>query len=159
MKGQESVIDETEKVFIIVGGTLLLYFFVIKPYFEKLAEDKANKAIATEPALEKGGNTTIINTIPDENLTKNKTLLASYNVSDLATRISDTHGTFNDDEDQLYILLQIIPNKLVLQKLSLYFEAWKHASLLEYLASFLDASEMAKVSNILTKLPNSFTNK
>lgn len=69
--------------------------------------------------------------------------------------IHESKGFFNDDEAKVYGVFQALKYKTQVSWLAAVFFAMYKQSLLAYLLSFLNDSEMQTVAKITNKLPNS----
>lgn len=68
--------------------------------------------------------------------------------------IYDAMGFFNDDENAVYAVFEQLTTKCQVSWLSKKFFEYYNISLLEYLRSYFNDSEMAKVAAIINKLPD-----
>lgn len=71
----------------------------------------------------------------------------------LAEIIYDSYGYFNDDESAVYGVFELMKTKSQVSWLSMKFQQYYNKSLLEYLRSFLNNEELAKIAMIVNKLP------
>lgn len=67
--------------------------------------------------------------------------------------IYNSYGYFNDDEAAIYGIFEQMKTKSQVSWLSMKFQQYYNKSLLEYLRSFLNDSELAKIAAIINKLP------
>jgi len=67
--------------------------------------------------------------------------------------IKDAYGIFNDDENAIYGVFELLKTKSQISYLALKFNQYYNMSLLGYLQSFLNESELAKVADIINKKP------
>jgi len=67
--------------------------------------------------------------------------------------IYNAYGFFNDDENAVYGVFEQMKTKSQVSYLSYKFYQYYNRSLIEYLRSFLNDSEMAKIAAIINKLP------
>jgi hypothetical protein len=76
-------------------------------------------------------------------------------VDKIAKKIYDAKGVFNDDEDQLYSAIRMIPSMIALQQVSFALEAnyTSGRDLLSYIESFTGKTEQAKIYKIIKGVP------
>lgn len=67
--------------------------------------------------------------------------------------IKDAYGIFNDDENAIYAVFELLKTKSQVSYLALKFNQYYNISLLGYLQSFLNDAELAKVAGIINKKP------
>ena len=67
--------------------------------------------------------------------------------------IYNAYGYFNDDENVIYGVFEQMKTKSQVSYLAYKFNQYYNRSLIEYLRSFLNDSEMAKIAAIINKLP------
>ena len=66
----------------------------------------------------------------------------------------NSYGYFNDDEAAIYGVFETLKTKSQVSWLAYKFNERYNASLLEYLRSFLNDSELSKIAAICNKLPS-----
>lgn len=71
-------------------------------------------------------------------------------------RIWDAKGFFNDDEEAVFSVFRAMPSKIHASAVAYYFGKIKNRSLPDYLAGFMNSSELALLNSILEKKPNTF---
>ena len=81
--------------------------------------------------------------------------LSNSEVQDLAKKLYDAKGFFNDDENAVYSVFQSIPYKSYVCQLTVAFESLYNKSLINYL-DFLSADEKAKIFDYIGKMRNGY---
>lgn len=143
---------------LVVIALLLGYLvYKVEGYLSDLEEKNASDVGSV------GGmdteSTSIIGKIPPNKLAINKAKLLVYPIIPIVDALKKATGYINTDEVAIYTALKSIPNKLVLQTVSNYYQGLYGESLSSLLADQLDTEELSKASKILDKLPNDFTSK
>lgn len=87
------------------------------------------------------------------NGTKNLGGISQAGFLDLAKRIDDSKGLFNDDEDTLYDVFRSISTQWQLSFLAAIFSAYYKKDLFLYLKSFLNANELNSLLSMIKNYP------
>ena len=122
-------------VSIILTVVILLYFFV-KSKIKKSAVDKIQQAKVEEFETE---------VITD----KLSFPLSEYN--NMAQKIEDSKGFFNDDEEAVYEVFQRLKTNSDVLKLQEVFGIRDDKDLFGYLRNFLNNDELQKINDILAQ--------
>jgi hypothetical protein len=145
--------DDYLKYLLPVGGLIFLVIFG-KKVLEKIGlvdskDDKnlesnlSNKYLTAEPFLEFRKKTGF----------KVPTYVEDSLINGFVKRLYDSKGFFNDDEDNVYSIFRSAQSKLQVSCFAYYFNQIKGRNLIEYLSSFLNSSEIARISEIIDKKP------
>lgn len=81
--------------------------------------------------------------------------LSNADVQDLAKKLYDAKGFFNDDENAVYSVFQSIPYKSYICQLTVAFDSLYNKSLINYL-DFLSADEKSKIFDYINKMKNGY---
>lgn len=81
--------------------------------------------------------------------------LSNADVQDLAKKLYDAKGFFNDDENAVYSVFQSIPYKSYICQLTVAFESLYNKNLINYL-DFLSADEKSKIFDYIGKMKNGY---
>jgi len=81
--------------------------------------------------------------------------LSNAEVQDLAKKLYDAKGFFNDDENAVYSVFQSIPYKSYICQLTIAFESLYSKNLINYL-DFLSADEKSKIFDYIGKMKNGY---
>jgi hypothetical protein len=145
--------DDYLKYLLPVGGLIFLVIFG-KKVLEKIGlvdskDDKnlesnlSNKYLTAEPFLEFRKKTGF----------KVPTYVEDSLINGFVKRLYDSKGFFNDDEDNVYSIFRSAQSKLQVSCFAYYFNQIKGRNLIEYLSSFLNSSEIARINEIIDKKP------
>lgn len=80
---------------------------------------------------------------------KLSTLIGNYQYTDLAKQMYDAKGMFNDNEDALYGVLNNLQSQIQISFLSNYFYKTYKKDLLNYILSYTNTEERAKIYNTI----------
>ena len=81
--------------------------------------------------------------------------LSNSEIQDLAKKLYDAKGIFNDDENAVYSVFQSIPYKSYICQLTVAFESLYNKNLINYL-DFLNADEKSKIFDYIGKMKNGY---
>ena len=81
--------------------------------------------------------------------------LSNTDIQELAKKLYDAKGFFNDDENAVYSVFQSIPYKSYICQLTIAFESLYNKNLINYL-DFLNADEKAKIFDYINKMKNGY---
>lgn len=115
-------------------------------------ETKATKA------EEKNLSSDWLTPIPYENWKKKTgykipSAVENFVISGLVNKIYDAKGFFNDDEDAVYNFFRKLESKMQASATAFYFKKEFGRDLSAYLASFMNAEEIQKVTDIINMKP------
>jgi hypothetical protein len=145
--------DDYLKYLLPVGGVIFLFIFG-KKILEKIGlvdskNDKnlesnlSNKYLTPEPFLEYRKKTGF----------KVPTYVEDSLINGFVQRLYNSKGFFNDDEDNVYSIFRSAQSKLQVSCFAYYFNQIKKRNLIEYLSSFLNSDEIARIGEIIEKKP------
>jgi hypothetical protein len=145
--------DEYLKYILPIGGLIFLVVFG-KKILEKiglvdskndkeLEKNLGSKYLTPEPFLEFRKKTGF----------KIPTYVEDSLINGFVKRLYDSKGFFNDDEDNVYQIFRSAQSKLQVSCFAYYFNQIKGRNLVEYLSSFLNSDEIARIGEIIEKKP------
>ncbi len=136
---------------ILVGISFLIWSW-IKSNREKVEREKVSKLFAMD-IFTKDGAAHIVQKIPKPQLKTAQTKLNSIDVSDIGDLIEGAEGTFNDDEESVYDAFSNCKTQLGVASMASYFNRTYKKPLLNYIQSFMDNSDLARVYDTIMRLP------
>lgn len=138
---------------VAVVGSIGFVGYKIYKHIESKRLAQAGKQLAGNVDLTSGGLADVAKRIPPSKLAEAKASLKSFDVKQIADLIYNSHGVFNDEEEDVYAAFSMLKNQAQLALLADYFERLYKKGLFFYLQSFLDASELKKINDITKTLP------
>lgn len=134
--GKNGSLIRTLVIISVVLTLVVIGYFVVKAQLKKAKETKADQQK--------------INVIEAE-IIPEKVSLAESEYNNIAQKIEDAHGTFNDDEEATYEAFQRMRTNSDLLKLQEAFGIRDDKDLFTYVRHYLNDSEIQKVNDILAQ--------
>lgn len=146
--------EEYTKYLLPVGIIIIFYIFG-KKLLEKiglsdskndvqLESNLSNKYLTPEPFLEFRKKTGFkVPVYAEDSL-----------INAFVQRLWNSKGVFNDNEDEVYQIFRSAQSKLQVSCFAYYFNQIKGRNLIEFLSSFLNSDEIARIAEIINKKPN-----
>lgn len=141
---------------IIAVGAIGLVFMGGKKIFEALGLSKSADDVEREREIKTQMLDLSAGDYFDPDFYKKQAgsvILTVSSAQKLAQYIYDAKGFFNDDEAKVYGVFQLLKTRSQVSFLAAVFFSMYKKSLLGYLLSFMNDSEMAAVAKITNKLP------
>jgi len=141
---------------IIAVGAIGLVFMGGKKIFEALGLSKSKDDVEREREIKTQMLDLSAGDYFDPDFYKKQygsTILTVSSAQKLSEMIYDSKGIFNDDEAKVLGVFQLLRTKSQVSFLASVFFSMYKKSLLAYLLSFMNDSEMAAVAKITNKLP------
>jgi hypothetical protein len=133
----------------VAGG--VTWYFIHK--HKKEAAEVGARQLAGNVDLTSRGGAVVVSQIAKKDLGSAKASLHNFDPKIPGDMIYEAHGFWNDDEDQVYNAFASLKNRAELTLLSDYFKRLYKRELFEYIQNFLNSAELAKINDIVKKLP------
>jgi hypothetical protein len=137
---------------LLLGGGLVLQKFGLLPSAESKAQDKALEQLDELAAFKRGYAATIAKGRPARQV-----LLTAAKALAVAAMLKKAKGIFNDDESAVYSAFKEFKTQSQLAQVAQVFIQEYNTNLLEYLNTFLNDKERARVYSLINKLPTGIT--
>lgn len=140
---------------IIILALLVLIGYTIKSWINSGKEEDD-----VEGAAELGNETAVtddklskyVKNVPASQRAKVLEGIKAMRLAELGNMIEDAKGVTDDDEEMIYTAFKMIKSKIQLAVFADYFKSVYKTPIFVYLQNFLNAEELNKINDIVSKL-------